>query len=96
MRFGMMITTMGLIGCIEVDETTRIELTCEDYCDRIVVCDDETDVMQCNTDCVDAANNCQNDELDSSLEELDECSMESCDDIGRCSLGAGLECYLGI
>jgi len=83
-----------LMGC-ELDETPT-ERSCGDYCAQLSMCDDETDIAECEEDCEAAAGNCQADELDQALDELDECAAESCDDIGGCTVGAGLECYLGI
>jgi len=92
----VMFGVIGFVAACEVSEEARIEATCADYCAQGAACDDETDVSQCEADCADAAGDCQNDELDQALDELDECAAESCDDIGSCTIGAGLECYLGL
>ncbi|MEZ4239136.1 MAG: hypothetical protein R3F59_23885 [Myxococcota bacterium] len=73
-----------------------IESSCSNYCEQRNVCDDEVNVDSCTADCVENANNCQADEQEQALDELDVCAEESCDDIAACTIGAGLECYFGI
>jgi len=51
-----------LMGC-ELDETPT-ERSCGDYCAQLSMCDDETDIAECEEDCEAAAGNCQADELD--------------------------------
>ena len=73
-----------------------VERSCTNYCEQRNMCDDEVDVDSCTADCMDSVGDCQADEQDQALDELDECAEESCDDIGACTVGAALECYFGI
>lgn len=91
-RMGVGVLTMALLtGCAD-----RVTTVCADYCAQLAMCDDETDVEACEADCADAAGNCQADEQEQALDELEVCAAESCDDILVCTVGASLECYLGI
>jgi hypothetical protein len=83
-------------GDLDLDPVSTIESSCTGYCERQAECDDEVNTDDCINDCVDAAGDCQADEQEQAIEELEACAEESCDDIGECAVGAGLECYLGI
>ena len=73
-----------------------VERTCTNYCDHRAECNDDVDVDACIDDCQEAAGNCQADEQEQALEELDACAEQSCDDVGECTVSASLECYLGL
>jgi hypothetical protein len=81
---------------VDIEPIDPVERTCTNYCERQAECDDEVNTEDCVDDCVDTAGNCQADEQEQALAELDECAEETCDDIGECTVGASLECYLGI
>ncbi len=89
----------GAIACGEDDPTDsslEVELSCADYCRKAVECDDDIDQEECEVNCEDAAKDCMADEQDEALNQLDECSEETCDDFGGCTVGAGLQCTFGI
>ena len=90
------IVTAFLLTAAACTQEDRIELTCADYCNQLATCDDETDTAACRNTCEDAFADCQDDEVEQVIDEMNECANESCDDIGTCTLGAGLECFLGI
>lgn len=73
-----------------------VERSCSDYCETLVGCSDAIDLEECTLDCVQAAGSCQADEQDQALTALDECAVSSCNRILGCSIGASLECYLGL
>ncbi|NJK32985.1 MAG: ferrous iron transporter B [Deltaproteobacteria bacterium] len=73
----------------------RIERTCEDYCDRLVDCNDDTDYDDCVEACLDNAGECDSEsDLEQALDKLDECTSESCNDVGGCTVDAWVECIL--
>lgn len=92
------LTMVGLFGACdpEFGAVDPVERTCSDYCEKRATCDDETNLDTCVSDCVEQAGNCQADEQEQALDELETCTEESCDDIGLCTIGASLECYFGI
>lgn len=100
-RFGAVLLA-GVFGltlgaCLE-DGTSdlRQEHTCSDYCATAKACDDEVDEDECVADCLDAMGSCMADEQEASLDRLDECAAESCDDFAGCTIDAGAQCYFGI
>lgn len=74
----------------------RIQSTCDTYCAKANTCDDDKTVEQCVADCKAQLGDCMADEQTQVLDELDACAMESCDDFGSCTFGAGLQCTFGI
>ncbi len=76
--------------------SARIQTTCQNYCDKAQTCDDDETVEQCVADCKAQLGDCMADEQSQVLDELDMCAAESCDDMGSCTFGAGLQCTFGI
>ena len=74
----------------------RIQTTCQNFCDKSQVCDDSETVEQCVADCKAQLGDCMADEQNQVLDELNSCAAESCDDMGGCTFGAGLQCTFGI
>ena len=72
------------------------EETCRDYCERARECDKELIEKDCVDDCIDAMSDCQADEQQQALDELEACTEESCDDVLGCSIDAGATCYFGL
>lgn len=73
-----------------------VELDCEDYCERANECDADTDVAECENDCLSALANCQADEREAAQEQLEQCADVACDDLLGCSIDAGAQCYFGL
>ena len=86
---------IALSSCDSTGEI-REEFSCARYCNQAEDCNDEVDVDECKSDCEDAVSNCQEDEKDHALDDLENCAMESCDDFAACTIGAGLQCTFGI
>jgi len=111
-RFNEIFTTLlfaaGLaVGCTSegddntedggTDNTSRIASTCQSYCAKAKTCDDDgKTVEQCVADCKANLGDCMVDEQSQTLDDLDGCAAESCDDFGGCTIGAGLQCTFGI
>lgn len=74
----------------------RIQTTCQNFCDKAQVCDDDETVEQCVADCKAQLGDCMADEQSQVLDELNSCAAMSCDDMGGCTFGAGLQCKFGI
>lgn len=85
-------------ACAESEEDLPLfgELDCENYCERAKTCNDGVDVDSCTQDCVDFMSDCQADEQDEALDEIDMCSNASCDDFAGCSIDAGATCIFGL
>lgn len=75
---------------------SRIQSTCDGYCAKENVCNDNGTVEQCVADCKAQLGDCMADEQSQVLNELDDCAAESCNDFGACTFGAGLQCTFGI
>jgi len=71
-------------------------LDCENYCDRAKDCNDNTDVDKCVDKCVKNMGNCQADEQQDALDQLDACHDVACNDFAGCAINAGLTCYFGL
>ncbi|MCR9160006.1 MAG: hypothetical protein ACE37F_38215 [Nannocystaceae bacterium] len=90
------------IGCdndddgVGVIEELQIEGSCNDYCEQAKSCDDGVDVEACENDCFDAMSDCQADEQEEALNDIDSCSEEACSEFVGCSIGAGLQCSFGV
>lgn len=89
--------TFALSGCEDLDGTgdLRVELSCNNYCQKAKDCDDEVDMAECEANCESAVNDCMADEQEQALDDLDDCAQDSCDDFGACTVAAGLECAFG-
>lgn len=74
----------------------RINATCRDYCKQATACDDSVDVDDCRDDCEATMGDCQADEQENALDDLDNCATDSCSEFGACTIGAGLQCTFGI
>lgn len=74
----------------------RINATCRDYCKQAAECNDDIDVDDCRSDCESTMEDCQADEQEQALDDLDDCAVESCDEFGLCTIGAGLQCSFGL
>ncbi|MEZ4451756.1 MAG: hypothetical protein R3B09_19995 [Nannocystaceae bacterium] len=74
----------------------NVRVACGNYCDQRAECNDEFDVDDCETRCKDAMRDCQADEQDQAVEDLNGCAQESCDDVVTCAIGAGSQCFFGI
>lgn len=73
----------------------RIENTCEDFCKRVVDCDDNNDYDDCVESCLENSEECDSEsDLEQALDKLDECSSESCNDVVACTVDAWVECVL--
>lgn len=81
---------------VGVIEELQIEGSCNDYCEQAKTCDDGVDVEACENDCFEAMSNCQADEQEQALNDIDSCGEEACSEFVRCSIGAGLQCTFGI
>lgn len=84
-------------GC-ERDGTSdaRVGRTCESYCSTVAACDDDVDEDDCVSRCENTMEDCMADEQEHALDDLDSCAEESCDDVGACRIGAGLQCTFGL
>ncbi len=74
----------------------RINATCRDYCNQAADCNDDIDVDDCRADCESTMEDCQADEQEEALDDLDDCAVESCNEFGACTIGAGLQCSFGL
>jgi hypothetical protein len=74
----------------------RVKITCESYCERAHECNDDVDENECVDDCRDTIDDCMADEAEQTLDDLDSCSAEECDEFGGCTIGAGLQCAFGV
>jgi hypothetical protein len=72
------------------------EQDCKQYCDRVVDCDGNKDRQDCIDNCIDRMGNCQADEQDAALDQLQDCSNATCDNIVGCTIDAGATCYFGL
>lgn len=80
----------------EYEPSMEVLNSCEDYCRRAKLCDDDRDEQKCENTCIDAMTNCQVDEQGPALDKLDQCSSESCDDFFGCTVNVGAKCIFGI
>lgn len=74
----------------------RLDGNCRAYCDQLATCDGDLDEDACVADCQETGRNCQADELEAVVDDLDTCADETCDEIGACGVGVLLQCYLGV
>lgn len=101
-RYVLALILGAAAGCKDDDPNggpatpTEIQTVCQDYCDRSKLCDDEVNVSDCVVKCKDRLGACMADEQGQAVDELRVCSDESCDDFTGCTIGAGIQCILGI
>lgn len=88
------LTLAGLSACADSD--VRIAATCYNYCQTQASCDGDVNAEECEADCKASLGDCQADEVAATLDELDACADDTCDDQGVCSLEADAQCYFGI
>lgn len=74
----------------------RTNATCRDYCNQAKSCDDDLDEEDCRNRCESDMDDCQADEQEQALDDLDDCATKSCDEFVGCTIGAGLQCTFGI
>ncbi len=89
-------------GCDEdgdgagVIEEIQIEGSCSDYCEKAAECDSNVDADSCQSDCESTVTDCQADEQDETLNVLDECAENACNEFAGCTIDAGLQCAFGV
>ena len=86
-----------LAGCSEVKEEigeAQIESACTDYCDQARDCDDEIDETLCQSDCVDAIEDCTDSDREDAINDLRDCAALDCEADGfpSCTVAEELEC----
>lgn len=88
--------TIGItLGACGPHSDYRISKVCKRVCARAVDCNDNTDFDDCVDTCIDQAMDCNSDsDVEASLDILDECTNESCNNITACSVDAWLECVI--
>ncbi len=79
-----------------VIEEIQISGSCSDYCDKAAECDSNVDADECKSDCESTVTDCQADEQQETLDTLDECSEDACNEFGGCTVEAGLQCVFGV
>lgn len=77
-------------------EEQEIELTCIDYCSQAAECDGDVDEDNCKRECMDNVSDCDEDNREAVIDDLQSCAEETCDDFGGCTVGAAVECAFGI
>lgn len=92
---------LALGACMEDDDDDwdpplEVRNSCEDYCAQAKLCDDDVNEQNCRDKCTNAMGNCQTDELDIAVDELRQCSNETCDDFVGCTISVGAQCAFGI
>jgi hypothetical protein len=87
---------IGLVaGACGPHSDYRIEKVCKDYCAREVDCNDNIDFDDCVDTCIDSASDCDSDsDIENSLDILETCPEESCNDVPGCATEAWVECVL--
>lgn len=90
--------SLGVACSGEDDDPTplNVRIACGNYCQQRADCNDEFEVDECETRCKDTMRDCQADEQDEAVRDLNGCSEESCDDVVTCAIGAGTQCFFGI
>jgi hypothetical protein len=92
----ILFTAIVFVGACNGDADDLLDGPCQQYCERRNECDSDVEVEPCRQDCVDAAQDCQSDEKEQALDDIEACSEEDCNEIAQCTIGASLQCYLGI
>jgi hypothetical protein len=80
----------------EPSDTLTAEVDCESYCRQAQMCNGDVNQAECESDCKDALDDCQVDEVDEAQDRLNECAKETCDDFTSCTIDAGAQCYFGL
>jgi hypothetical protein len=83
-------------GSISGASLKDINASCQAYCDKARVCDDEVVISQCVADCKDRLGDCMADEQQQTVDDLNTCADDACDDFRLCTAGAGLQCRFGL
>jgi hypothetical protein len=85
---------IGLVaGACGPHSEYRIEKVCKKYCARAVDCNDNVDFDDCVSDCIETADGCDSDsDIEQSLDILETCPEESCNDVPGCAAEAWFEC----
>ncbi len=91
---------LGLGACVEDSEgdpvPLDVQVACKSYCRQATDCNDKVVEDDCREDCYDNMNDCQADEQNEAVDDLQNCADESCNDFTACTIGAGLQCSFGI
>jgi hypothetical protein len=103
LALGLALGVLGTTSCEEDGEvfddaplTAEQRGSCEDYCNEASACDDETDLAECNSSCVDALESCFESNVDEAAAELQACIDEDeCLDVVQCSFQVSGECFFG-
>lgn len=69
---------------------------CQQWCEKRNECDPDVDIDECRQECLDNSGDCQADEREQALDDLEQCAENECDELTACSIGAGLQCQFGI
>lgn len=81
------------LGACGPSSEYRMNKVCKRFCDRAVDCNDNTDFDDCVDDCVNQAMDCDSDnDVEATLDILNDCAAESCNDVGACAIDAWVEC----
>ncbi len=85
-------------ACNDSDDDLPLfgRLDCQNYCERAKDCNDNTNVDNCVDNCIENMGDCQADEQQDALDQLNMCSDVACNDFTGCSIDAGLTCYFGL
>lgn len=78
------------------DNAARIASTCEAYCAKGHDCDDSLDTDECTDECAALIGDCMDDEQLATMNDLESCAQNTCDEFAECTVGAGLQCSFGI
>lgn len=102
-RFALATALCAALGCNDDDgadtgvaSPAEITSTCQDYCDKAHVCDDEVAVDSCVSDCKDKLGDCMVDEQREAVDDLSLCAARACDNFTGCTIGARLQCTFGL
>ncbi len=74
---------------------SRINRVCDNYCQRLLDCNDNADYDDCFDACLESADDCDtDDDTANALDILEECTADSCNQVIGCTVEAWLECAL--
>lgn len=77
--------------------TDQDRQACEDYCQDAKSCDDDLDVSDCMSSCVDGLQSCEEAELDEATSDLTSCTdNDECLDVVDCGFEVSSQCYFGL
>jgi hypothetical protein len=84
----------------EIDDrpiTTEERDACSGFCNEARSCDDEVDIDECASRCLDSLDLCFESQVDDATAELRECtSGDECSDVVACGFEVGSECFFGL